>query len=97
MDRIDQPREGFYATRFVRGGPRVPARIWREDGVLKAECNGKTANPFALWPRVMGREITEREYRHLTDLATWCLAYAPHEPPARPDQPIDLGKQEPIF
>lgn len=27
--RIDIPEVGFYWTRFVRGGPRIPARIWR--------------------------------------------------------------------
>ncbi len=25
---IDTPRSGFYATRLIRGGPRVPARIY---------------------------------------------------------------------
>lgn len=97
MDRIDQPISGYYTTRFVRGGPRVAAKIWQEERGLKAECDGKPIDPYALWPRVMGRGITEIEYRHMTELAMWCRTYAPHEPPANPNQPIDLGAQDPIF
>lgn len=95
--RIDQPQPGHYATRLVRKGPLVPARIWLSDGRLHAELNGKAADPYRLWPSVMGRPITEVNYRFMVQEAVWCRTYAPHEPPANPESPIDLGKMPAIF
>lgn len=29
MIRIDRPEPGYYCTKLTKGGPKVPARIWR--------------------------------------------------------------------
>jgi hypothetical protein len=108
--RIDQPEPGYFFTRFVRGGPKVPARIWwsiatdPETGesldrspMLLAEIGGQPTDPFSLWPRVCGQAIPKAEFDFLTAQADWCSRYAPHEPAANPNQPINLAELPPIF
>lgn len=85
----------------INGGDTNAEHPWRPTcdryPPLAAEQNGKPINPFALWPRVIGSEITEAEYRYLTDNAEWCRVHAPEEPSARPGERIDLRQQPPIW
>lgn len=100
---IDRPQEGWFRTRLVKGGPLVPARIWRSvatdpltgealdrSPILQAEINGKPIDPYELWPRVADRRITEAEFKFMTADSEWCQRHAPNEPAANPGKPIDL-------
>lgn len=100
--RIDLPEVGHYFTRQVKGGPRVPARIWRSvasdpvtgekldrSPVMQAEVGGTPCDPYALWPRVCGQAITKAEFDFLTAEATWCAEHAPLDPAANPRQAIN--------
>jgi hypothetical protein len=89
---IDQPEEGHYKMRLVRGGPWVPVKIWyaaetrSENQTPSWRCtvNHLTADVWEVWPRVGGRGITEAEYRKLL----------PHPSPTRP---IDKMRTKPVF
>jgi len=41
--RIDDPQCGHFRTRLVKGGPMVPARIWRE---CRCTVNGETPHDW---------------------------------------------------
>ncbi|OAN53860.1 hypothetical protein A6A04_13285 [Paramagnetospirillum marisnigri] len=99
--RIDIPEEGYYFTRHVRGGPRIPARIWRSiatdpvtgetldrSPLLQAEIGGSPCDPNVIWPRVCGQEITKAEFDYLTAEAEWCAEHAPNDPAANPRRAI---------
>lgn len=100
----DEPQAGFYKRRLVRGGPWVGARIWREPeidfvtekpggrDILQCEVGDRRSDPLAEWPRLCSHPIPEAEYRHRTATAKWTKDYAPHEPEARPDQPINWNR-----
>lgn len=85
----------------VNGGDANTEHPWRDTcdrhPPLQGEQDGKPISAFALWPRVIGSEITEAEYRFMTADAEWCRAHAPQEPAANPGQRLDLRSQPPIF
>jgi hypothetical protein len=87
---IDQPEEGWYRLKMVRGGPWIGAKIWfaakGEDQTPQWQClvNGLAADVWEVWPRVGGRGISEEEYRKLL----------PHPSPGRP---LDKLKTPPVF
>ncbi len=100
--RIDLPEEGYYFTRHVKGGPKVPARIWwsiatdpvtgeimDRSPMLLAEIGGAFADPYALWPRVCGQAITKAEFDYMTADAEWCAQHAPSDPAANPRQAVN--------
>ncbi len=93
---IDRPQPGFYRTRLVKGGPWVAARIWWDDSIqdrpamLLGEVAGEEADAWSLWPRVVGQQIAENEYRFMTADADWCRQNAPDEPQANPRRAVDL-------
>ncbi|HKV14536.1 MAG TPA: hypothetical protein VJQ81_05800, partial [Reyranella sp.] len=37
MSRIDEPEAGYYTTRLIRGGLRVPVRIWFGAPIIDGE------------------------------------------------------------
>jgi DNA polymerase-1 len=88
-----QPRPGYYYTRLVRGGPKVPVQIWEDGGAILCRLGDRDADAAKLWPFL--RWIEEAEYRHMLDTARWATAHAPNEPEANPDRPVDLN-QAPI-
>ncbi len=107
---INEPKPGFYRRRLVRGGPWVPALIFWEygdvddesghklsDDVLHCYVNGQKRNPYTEWVFLGGQPITEAEYRFMVDDAAHARAHRQSDPKATPDQPIDLGKMDPIF
>ena len=108
--RIDEPQEGFYRRRLVRGGPWVPACIWWErgdidsesghqmsDDVFRCVVNGRDCDPDEQWNWIGGNPITEAEYHFMVDDALHAQAHRPDDPKATPGKPIDMGKMKPIF
>lgn len=98
---IDRPEVGFFKVRMVRGGPHVPARIWRSvatdpvtgevldrSPLLMGELAGEPVDPFSLWRSCMGRAISEQEYQFLLDDYRWARTFAPDDPIANPKTPI---------
>lgn len=101
--RIDRPEVGYFKTKNVRHGPFIAARIWYSvardpdtgetldrSPVLLAELNGKYADPYSLWPRVAGNNITEAEYKFMRADAKWARENAQDDPAANPDQAVNL-------
>lgn len=104
--RVDAPECGFWMIRLIKGGPEVPARIYRhatdsEPGnpenvmerpsFLVAEISGKPADVDSVWLR-KGREITEREYNAALLDQRFARFFTPSAPVANPTQRIDLLK-----
>lgn len=103
-----RPEPGFFKTRLVRGGPYVPARIFREPAVdpltgevmerpclLQAEIAGRACDPERVWH--FAWPIEEAEYRYLVATAAWAERHAPSEPAANPGRAIDLNDLPPLF
>jgi hypothetical protein len=113
VPRIDQPREGYYRTRLIRGGIFVGVRFYRDaEGYLRVEVDGRShrivkqddapdqivlLDPLDIWPWCCGQEITEREFHFLARRREWAHEHAPDHPAANPTQPIDLTKLPPRF
>jgi hypothetical protein len=81
---IAEPEPGYFRMRLVKGGPWVAARIWIPFGILMGEINGGEADPHRIW------ESAER-----ISVAAWLALM--RDPPANPDQPIDLAAMPPPF
>lgn len=64
---------------------------------LIATVEGKDQPPLPLWSWVAGREISEADYRYLTEGSAWDRLYDPQAPSANPDKPIDLGSMPPLY
>ena len=107
---INEPQEGFYRRRLVRGGPWVAARIWwvrgdsdqesghhMSDDVLHCVVNGRNRNPYHEWLYLSGQPITEAEFNFMVDDAAHARAHRHDDPKAHPDKPINLGKMRSIF
>ena len=74
VQMTELPQCGFYERRLVRGGPFVPAKIWREAEidfetekptgreVLKCRLGTQPADANAEWPRLFEQPITEEKY-----------------------------------
>lgn len=108
--QINRPEPGFFKLKLVRGGPWVPAIIWRACPIefepetfqavdrcyhLQAEINGKQADVMRVW--TARERITMAEYLYLTDDRAWVTQYAPHLPEANPLVPIDFNTLSPPF
>ena len=107
---LNEPQEGYYRRRLVRGGPWVAARIWwvrgdidqetshqMSDDVLRCVVNGRRRDPYREWLWLAKEPITEAEYNFLVDDAAHARAHRPDDPKGKPDAPIDLNKMDPIF
>ncbi len=107
---INKPIPGFFKMRLVKGGPWVPALIYRPCPLelhpetfqwidrwphLKAEIDGMPVSVDRIW--TSGRIIPVAEYLYLTADRAWVRQYAPDLPEARPKEAIDIGTLPPIF
>jgi hypothetical protein len=105
---IDRPEPGFFKMRLTRGGPWVPAILYRPcpiefnpetfQGVdrvyhLEAEIDGRPVGLDRIWG--YGRRIPMAEYLFLKANSAWVRQYAPHLPEANPRQPIDFDTLPP--
>lgn len=101
---IDRPSPGHWLIRLVKGGPEVPARIYRhatahEPGdaanvmerpaFLVAEIAGEPAELDDVWLR-SGRAIDEAEYRFQIADHAHARAFRPRDAKAEPRRAIDL-------
>lgn len=106
----DGPQCGFYERRLVKGGPRVPARIWRDPEldpvtgeptsreVLRCQVGTKRADAVTEWGRLAMRPITKAKYEFEIADGAWCRMHAPHDPKACPEKVVDLTKVPvPVF
>ena len=102
---MNKPAAGFYWTRVVKNGPRVPVKIWfgRPRDPLTGEMldrsprwqalrNGGEIDVFIVWPFVYGCEITEEDYDHMLAVFKWAVDHAPEEPVATPGSAIQINK-----
>lgn len=100
----DIPQVGWYKRRLIRGGPWVPARIWRERAIdfqtdkpgdlddLLCQVGDKLKNPSDQWPWLHNAPISEADYDFMRRARTWAKNYAPNEPEANEDKPIDWNQ-----
>jgi hypothetical protein len=106
---VDQPQEGYYRTRLVRGGPLVPVRIWfgpPNDPVTgepldrsprwQALVNGREHDAAAIWNWCAGNPITGAEYDYMLRVKDWAERHAPHEPEANPYQSVNPRAAAPV-
>jgi hypothetical protein len=94
------PQCGFYQRRLVRGGPFVPARIWREPeidpvtgidsgrDVLRCEVGGKARDPCAEWGRLAMNPVRKSEYDYQRADHEHARKYRPGDPKATPTRAI---------
>jgi hypothetical protein len=102
--QIDAPQPGFWMIRLVKGGPEVPARIFRhvtthEPGApgnamerpsfLVAEIAGEPVDLDDVWLR-SGREITQAEYQFQVADHAHAREWRPRDAKANPRHAIDL-------
>ena len=101
--RIDAPRPGFWLIRLVKGGPEVPARIYRHStthepgdpanemerpSFLLAEIAGEPAELDDVWLRA-GRAIDEAEYLFQVADHAHAREWRPRDAKADPRRRID--------
>ena len=107
---INKPEPGFFKMRLVKGGPWVPALIYRPCPIefkpetfqwidrvyhLKAEIDGMPTDVDRVW--LSGQYIIAAEYLYLRADRAWVRQHAPHLPEATPERPIDISRMTPIF
>lgn len=107
---MNDPQEGFYKCKMVKGGPWVPVKIWMQDGsrnpdtndlesdqFLRAMRNGQDISPFDIWTWCAEHPITEQRYLYMIAAAEWDLENNPDSPFANPRKAIDISKTQSIF
>lgn len=62
---------------------------------LLAHIGGKDADPLFVWER--GQRITAQEYHWRMSLRDWAITYAPEQPEAKPERPVDLARLPSLF
>lgn len=99
------PQDGFFKSRLVKGGPWVPARIWRDEeldfitgqptgfDIVKCEVNGKARNPLREWLYLARMPITKADFDHRVALSSWAKNYDPNSSEANPGKAIDWNKE----
>lgn len=94
----EEPQSGCYQRRLVRGGPFVPARIWREPSptpgfdYLFCVVNGKPADPYSEWARLAQHPITAKQAAFEEADADHARKWRRGDPKANPYKPIDRSK-----
>lgn len=99
----DEPQAGYYQRRLVKGGPFVPARIWREREtdfmgketgreVLRCEVGGQARDANSEWSRLAMNPISEATYRYEHADAAHAKRYRPGDPKANPTERPDILK-----
>lgn len=108
--QISAPTPGHFYRRYVRGGVKVPVRIWIEPGdrcpetdellsddVIRCEVAGEPADPMIEWVFCCDRPITKAEHDYLLAVMRHAERHDPSAPEATPRAPIDLNAIRPIF
>lgn len=105
----EDPEEGFYKRRLVKGGPWVPVQIWIEaerdeagdllsDEVVKCTVDGVLVDVHSHWSYCAGSPISESEFDYLARVSAHAKARNPREPLANPRRKIDpLKFPLPVF
>ncbi len=99
----EDPEEGFYKRRLVKGGPWVPVQIWIEaerdesgdllsDEVVRCTVDGQLVDVHSHWTYCAGSPISESEFDYLARVSAHAKARNPREPLANPRRRIDLLK-----
>lgn len=100
----DVPQCGYFKRRLVRGGPWVPARIWREpkidfeteqpgaEDTILCEVGGERRNADDQWNWLLNNPISKEEYDDKMKLRAWVKTYAPNEPEANEDRAINWNE-----
>lgn len=99
----DAPQAGYYQRRLQKGGPFVPARIWREPEtdfmgkptgkeVLRCEVGGQMRDANSEWGRLAMHPISEETYRYEKADADHAKKYRPGDPKATPHVRPDIMK-----
>lgn len=98
----EEPQCGFYMRRLVRGGPWVPAKIWREKEFdpetgsatgrewLRCQVGERHRDPYAEWNALCQRPIERSAFNWENADFAHARLYRPDDPKANPAQPIDL-------
>ena len=108
---IDRPVPGFFKMRLTRGGPWVPAIVYRPCPIelepetfqavdrhyrLVAEIGGKPSEVLRVWQ--YGERIEQAEYKYLSDDRDWCRRHAPERlEAATPRDYFRVDLMKPIF
>lgn len=97
---LEEPKEGYYRCKLIRGGPWQPVRIWVDHvedrpSLLLATLNGKDIDPYQVYARCYGHQIQYSEYLYLTSLNEYAVKHAPDMPEAKPGEPVNFGKLKP--
>lgn len=109
---ISSPEPGFFVLRLVKGGPLVPAVIWRPCPVEVDPFEG-IIQPLDRYPHLQarildrdvhpetvwaaGRAVPRAEWQYLVARAEWARMWAPRDPLANPKQPMAIEKMAPAF
>lgn len=96
------PQCGFYQRRLVRGGPWVPARIWREPDIdpvsgqdtgrdlLLCEVGGRRRDAYGEFASLAMNPIKASDFHYDKAVADHARAFLPNDPKANPTKPIDI-------
>jgi 5'-3' exonuclease len=99
------PQDGYFKTRLIRGGPWVPARIWRDQekdfisgiptgfDVVKCEIDGKPRNPLREWMSIARMPISKEDFDHRVALGGWAKNHDKASSEANPGKVIDWNKE----
>lgn len=96
----EDPEEGFYKRRLVKGGPWVPVQIWIEaerdeagdlmsDEVVRCTVDGRLADVESHWTYCAGSPISEAEFDYLSRTSQYAKAHDSREPLSNPRKRID--------
>lgn len=100
----EMPQAGFYQRTLIKGGPMVPASIWREPetdeagkptgmDLLRCEVGGRARDPFAEWVRLSMKPIKRSAAQYEQAMIAYDRVHRPDSPRANPTKKIDLTKQ----
>jgi len=102
----DHPKPGWYWTRLVKGGPKIPIRITATEVVRGNKPNRVLFEVFVgdqevvwttVWPDCSANKLTEKEHRYLLEMGRWTTANDPDAPEANPRKKINLHDMPPLF
>lgn len=97
----DEPQCGFYQRRLAPGAVFVPARIWREpetdlitgeatgQQLLRCEVGNEARDAAMEWSVLSQNPITRAKFDFEMADRKWAFQYAPGDPKANPNSPID--------
>lgn len=106
---VSDPQPGFFVVRLVKGGPMVPAVIWRPCPLEIDPFEG-IVQPLDRWPHLQarildrdvhpetvwhaGRQVPMAEWQFLMASADWQQQHRPDQALARPRQAPELRSAE---